>query len=792
MRKDLEMQVGEYRHLQKDGQVIDVDVWARRLPGMTGSSRLALLLDITQRKRADGVIQGLNRRYQELLAAASEVAIIATDRDGVITMFNRGAEKMLGYGAEELMIDRHTPARFHLAEEVVRRQAELSAELGHPVEGFAVFVAKAERTGSDQREWTYLRKDGQPITVSLAVTPVHSDGNIVSGYLGVAVDISERKAVEAEVARNLVETKVLGSILRLAIEDLPLDQILDAALRQLVSLPWLAPQGRGEIVLGPAEGGDGFGQYHLPIRGEAELLGTLKIDGGPGHRRDAQEAEFLGIVADTLGGIIKRKRVEEELRYSEDLAKTLMNASADAAMLMTEDGIVLAVNEAMALRFNAKPEGLVGRQQYDLIPAELAAARRAQHDEARRRDQPIFTQDERDGLVLDNRIYPVHDVNGKVTQLAIFSRDVTELHRSERKIRELLAFQRAILANTPIGIAVFSKDRRCIEANEAFARIYGTEVEQIVGQNAEILYADPEQYADIGRRAYPLVQSGGTFGDDIPMRRRDGTAIWARLGAHMVDNAMPDLGVIWTAEDISEHKTLEMTLKRTNAELEQFAYIASHDLRAPLRTVSSYLGLIAMELGDKLSEDMQTYIDFAVGGAKRMDRLILDLLEYSRAGRQSAPFQSVSLAELVAEALLNLEVAIQEAEAEIVVAKDLPTLQGDPTELTRLFQNLIGNAVKYHAPDRRPTVEIGWHATGHEVELWVRDNGIGISAKDFDRAFGIFQRLVAPSQYEGTGIGLAVCKKIVEHHGGRIWIESTEGQGSTFFIALPNAAAVNS
>jgi len=227
-------------------------------------------------------------------------------------------------------------------------------------------------------------------------------------------------------------------------------------------------------------------------------------------------------------------------------------------------------------------------------------------------------------------------------------------------------------------------------------------------------------------------------------------------------------------------------LTQKNQELEQFSYVASHDLRQPLRMIGSYLGLIERRLGPDLGGEIKEFLDFALGGAKRMDRLILDLLEYSRTGKSSQRVQ-VSLGQTVAEACINLTVAIREANAEVVVADNLPTVTGDPTDLARLFQNLIGNAVKYRAPDRRCKVEIDCRLQGQEWLTSIRDNGIGIALEDRERAFAIFQRLVPQGEFEGTGIGLAVCKKIVEHHGGRIWIESGPGEGATFFFTLPNA-----
>ncbi|TAN48995.1 MAG: hypothetical protein EPN26_12010 [Rhodospirillales bacterium] len=250
-------------------------------------------------------------------------------------------------------------------------------------------------------------------------------------------------------------------------------------------------------------------------------------------------------------------------------------------------------------------------------------------------------------------------------------------------------------------------------------------------------------------------------------------------------------------EKTVEQRTLELAqanrrlqdqaldLERSNKELEQYAYVASHDLRQPLRMVSSYLTLIERKMGSDLTEEMKTFIGFAVDGAKKMDVLIHDLLEYSRIGKSGIELKTVDLTKVVEETLFSLQESIEAAKAEVRVADQLPAVVGNPVELGRLFQNLLGNAVKYKAPGRQPKIEIGGKEEGSGWIVWVRDNGIGIDPRHHERAFGIFQRLVSKEVYEGTGIGLAVCRKIVERHGGRIWVESAgEDRGCCFFFTL--------
>jgi light-regulated signal transduction histidine kinase (bacteriophytochrome) len=240
-------------------------------------------------------------------------------------------------------------------------------------------------------------------------------------------------------------------------------------------------------------------------------------------------------------------------------------------------------------------------------------------------------------------------------------------------------------------------------------------------------------------------------------------------------------------------------LKRSNEELEQFAYVASHDLQEPLRMVTNYMQLLEQRYGDKLDQNAHEFIGFAMDGAMRMRQLIQDLLAYSRVGSRAKPFERIEAREIVDRAMLNLKIAIDESGA-VITCDPLPVIDGDPVQLTQLFQNLLSNAIKFRKPDQPPQVRITAKSALapqsaaadepiHRHRKWVQisiiDNGIGISGENFERIFVIFQRLHARDKYPGTGIGLSICKKIVERHGGRIWVESKPDISTSFHFTLP-------
>ena len=328
----------------------------------------------------------------------------------------------------------------------------------------------------------------------------------------------------------------------------------------------------------------------------------------------------------------------------------------------------------------------------------------------------------------------------------------------------------------PILVRRVDERGQCIHVNAAWSDFTGRDPAQDRGEGwrAAIHPDDLEQAQAVGERDFRLL-------------RADGRYCWIhQLARPLVDPDGCGLGMVAAGIDITQSRQFQDRLVQSNAELEQFAYVASHDLREPLRMINGYLALIERRLGEEADADLREFLAFARDGAARMDRLILDLLHYSRIGRLSAPRTRVNLNDVVTEAMDLLGVALAEHQAMVCIG-ELPTVFASPDDMLRLFSNLLGNAIQYGRAGVPPRVVV---AAQRQTGAWcvsVSDNGIGISRDFFERVFRMFQRLHGREERgEGSGIGLAICKKIVENHGGAIWVDSPgPDQGSVFSFTLP-------
>ena len=332
-------------------------------------------------------------------------------------------------------------------------------------------------------------------------------------------------------------------------------------------------------------------------------------------------------------------------------------------------------------------------------------------------------------------------------------------------------------------------DLPTVYCNAAFEKITGYAKEEVLGQNCRFLQGTDRQQPGL-EAIRQAVRQGTEAKAELRNYRKDGSLFWNELYIAPVKDQRGRLThFIGIQTDVTQrkdqetelaHKTRE--LAQSNAELRQFAYVASHDLQEPLRMVASYTQLLGKRYQGKLDKDADEFIGYAVDGATRMQRLIRDLLEYSRVGSENQSFEQTDCEVVFRQVLENLSESIRERHAG-VTHDPLPIVQANPTHLTQVFQNLVGNALKFQG-DAPANVHVGARALPDGWEFSVRDNGVGIPADQLDRIFAIFQRLHRQDEYPGTGIGLAICKRIVEKYGGKIWVESQPGKGSTFYFTL--------
>jgi len=383
-------------------------------------------------------------------------------------------------------------------------------------------------------------------------------------------------------------------------------------------------------------------------------------------------------------------------------------------------------------------------------------------------------------------ITAVRNSSGSLLGFSEISRDISARRETEAKYRGLLEA-------APDSMVVVNQDGEIVLLNLQAEKQFGYRRDELVGQKVKNII--PEGFAERliadGTRtaADALAQQIGT-GIELAARRKDGSDFPIEI---MLSPLESTEGVLVTAaiRDITERKKSEQQLvktvgelKRSNDELQQFAYVASHDLQEPLRMVASYTQLLAKRYKGRLDSDADEFIAFAVDGSNRMQGLIQDLLAYSRAGTNGKALHEISSEKALKDALANLRAAIQESGA-VVTHDSLPAIITDDTQLVQVFQNLVGNAIKYRSAED-PRVHVSATKNGgSEWTFSVRDNGLGIDPQYFERIFVLFQRLHGREEFKGTGIGLTICKKIVERLGGRIWVESQLEKGSTFHFALP-------
>jgi len=793
----------ELTALRKDGSAFPIEIMLSPLESAEGTLVTAAIRNISVRKAAEKVMAQMEGRYRGLLEAAPD-AMVVVNQGGDIVLLNVQAEKQFGYRRDELLGQKVTsiiPEGF--AERLIADDLRSAED------------ALAQKIGTGI-ELTALRKDGSEFPIEIMLSPLESaEGTLVTAAIR---DITVRRNAEKHLAQ--MEGRYRG--------------LLEAAPDAMV----VVNQG-GEIVLLNLQAEKQFGYRRDELLGQkvtsiipdgfaerliaddlrsAEDALAQKIGTGielTALRKDGSEfpIEIMLSPLDSVEGILVtaairdisvRKAADKVLAQMEGRYRGLLEAAPDAMVVVNQGGEIVLLNLQAEKQFGYRRDELLGQKVTNIIPEGFAERliaddlRSAEDALAQQIDTGIeLTARRKDGSAfpIEIMLSPLESAQGTLVTAAI--RNITVRKAAENVMAQMEGRYRGLLEAAPDAMVVVNQSGEIVLLNVQAEKQFGYRRDELLGQKvtniipegfAERLIADGLRSAEDA-----LAQQIGT-GIELTARRKDRGEFPIELMLSPLGGAE---GILVTAaiRDITTRKKAAADLlqkveelNRSNEELGQFAYIASHDLQEPLRMVASYTQLLSRRYKGKLDADADEFIAFAVDGASRMQRLIQDLLAYSRVGTKGRELRVTSSEDSLRLALNNLRGAIEASGAQ-VTHDPLPNVMADEMQLTQLFQNLVGNAIKYQNAGV-PKVHISAAANGGKHwNFAVRDNGLGIDPQYFERIFGMFQRLHKREEFAGTGIGLAICKKIVERHGGSISVESQPGEGSTFRFALAQSGA---
>ena len=797
------------------------DVSAYRIGGQ-GSRKVAILFnDITARKRAETAL----RESEERLRFALETSHTgAWDLDLVDHTAFRSLEHDHVFGYAELL---------------PKWTYEMFLEHVLP-EDRAMVDGKFRRAMENQGDWNFecriRRTDGQVRWIWAAGRHRQEAIGAARRMAGIVQDITERKLAGDALRESEERHQLATSVAKEAIWEV---NLVNGTVR------W--NHAYAELFGRPAEarahGPWWLGRIHPEDRERVDTsFARVLAEGGNSWTCDYRmkladdSYAFLSdraiIVRDKAGSplravgaklnVTERKLAEEALASRRKELQVILESVPAMIFYKDKENHFVRTNKAFEDAMGLPKEKLQGQSLFDLYPREMAEAfwnddkevmtsRKSRYGIIEPMQTPLGTR------ILQTDKIPYFDESGDVIGVIGFAIDITERKRAEEalrrvneeleqrvadrtaKLRASSHYSRSLLEASLDPLVTISPEGKVTDVNQATESVTGVPRAQLIGTDFARYFTEPQK-AEAG---YQKVLAEGQVRDyPLTIRHTSGRVTDVLYHATVYRNEAGAVrGVFAAARDITEHKRAEAELARyrdhleelvklrtaelarSNEDLEQFAYVASHDLQEPLRAVGGYVKLLQHRFPEKLDAKAREYIAGAADGAERMQRLIADLLAFSRVGTRGGAFAPADLNALLRDALNNLQTSITEAGAK-VTSDPLPSLTVDATQIGQLFQNLIGNAIKFRS-ERAPEIHVGACQEKEHWLFWVRDNGIGIEPQYAGRIFQIFQRLHSRKHYPGTGIGLAICKKIVERHGGEIRVESEPVQGSTFYFSIP-------
>ena len=754
-------------------------------------------IDFTERKKAELLIIKEKELSETIINSLPGVFYLQSV-SGEFLRWNRNFEVLTGYSKDEIK-------NLKIGELITEEDREKVQDTVIKVfaDGYAIVEARAKM------------KDGTRVPFLLTGIPIEYEGQFC--LLGTGIDISSRIKAEEELRQSEKKYKLLFEnnpvpMSMIAKDDLSIIAVNEATcdlygytreellqmdikkMRPVEDLDLQAASYEKEIAI-PTD----FGvAKHLKKDGTVIYVNIIS--------QDILFEERL-VRLSLTNNVTEKIKAEEELRSSEQKYRLLFERNpVPLTMVAKDDLAMIAVNQAAADLYGYTREELL-QLDASVVRLEEDLEEQRQHfltDVAGPTDRGIVRHVRKDGsIIFVNRIVNDITFNGRAVRL-VLSTDITEKLIAEEALKKSEANLKTIMDATDIAYVLLDKGLNVVTFNNAAKGF------------AEVLFSKPikkgqqlEGYLPADRFAQFIkfkdeVLNGITINYEINRLQEDGSKRWFNVRLFpVIQNQNEIFGLMVAVSDVTNHKNSEIHLEKlneslekqakelatSNAELEQFAFIASHDLQEPLRMVTSFMALLEKKYSDLVDDRGKQYIYFAVDGAKRMRQIILDLLDFSRVGRIEDKQEDVDLNIIVNETI-SLNRRIIEKNGARVIFESLPVIHTFKIPMRQVFQNLIGNSLKYRSADKEPVVSITGSETKTHYQFSVNDNGIGIAPEYFDKIFVIFQRLHNKDEYSGTGMGLSITKKIVESLGGKIWVESSLGNGSTFhFTMLKNKKA---
>jgi len=542
-------------------------------------------------------------------------------------------------------------------------------------------------------------------------------------------------------------------------------------------------------------------------KGEARFWGEILLS--PVYDEKNTLAGYSCIIRD----ISEKKQLELELRKSEERYRLMVEGVKDYAIFMLDaNGYIQTWNDGAKRIKGYNSNEIIGKHFSIFYRAEDLENKKPERELTIAIKEGRYEEDgwrvKKNGSVFWANVVltALYSEQNKLIGFSKLTRDLTERKRKEEELQQSEERYRSLVEQvTDYGIFMLDEKGRIASWNEGARRIKGYNADEIIGKYFAIFY--PEEDILNGKPAYELkvARAEGKFEEEGWRLKKDGSRFWANVVITAVYNKQGILvGFSKVTRDLTERKKSERELRdsydsyrklahelrvtntelsHANEELEQFTSIVSHDLQEPVRTIKSFLTLIDIKLDQVQSADLKLYINKALNAAGRMKELIQNLLHYSQLSKDEITREEVNVALLFNEALKNLESSVDASKAQITIENEVDTIYGDRVQLVQLIQNLVSNALKFTSSET-PQIKIKCTKEDGHVKFAVSDNGIGIARGDLSKVFEIFRRLNTAKEYPGTGIGLAICKKIVDRHQGKIWPESKPGKGTTFYFTL--------